>query len=163
VREAAVSIVSGLARMSDEEQRAHMQEQLEELARTKLPASRQDASHSACIARRHGGVLGLAALVRACPYTVPQWLPGVLDLLADHANDPYPLNTTVKATVAEFKRTHQDNWEECRQAFTEDQLTHILESTSALAHRPPRWPVPIARVKCHPSCRLDGCTRKRYK
>lgn len=103
-------------------------------ADTPLPRSKLADDHGTRVAQRHGGILGLSALVRAAPYTVPPWLPSVLERLALHANDPYPLNSAVKATVAEFKRTHQDNWEECRAAFSEDQLSHILESTSALAH-----------------------------
>ena len=38
--------------------------------------------------RRHAGVLGLSALVEACPYSVPSWLPGVLDEFALHLHDP---------------------------------------------------------------------------
>ena len=33
-------------------------------------------------ARRHAGVLGLAALVGAYPYDVPNWMPEILVLLA---------------------------------------------------------------------------------
>jgi proteasome activator subunit 4 len=86
------------------------------------------------VAQRHGGVIGLAALVRSSPYAVPPWLPAVLDQLVQHANDPFPVNKEVQATVAEFKRTHQDRWEECVLAFTEEQLSRILDNSSALAH-----------------------------
>ena len=41
---------------------------------------------------RHSGVLGLAALVEAYPYTVPDWLPEVVDELSGHLNDPAPIN-----------------------------------------------------------------------
>lgn len=41
--------------------------------------------------RRHSGVLGLAALVGACPYSVPDWLPDVLDEMALHLHDPAPI------------------------------------------------------------------------
>ena len=40
---------------------------------------------------RHAGVLGLAALVGSCPYSVPDWLPGVLEELAGHLHDPAPI------------------------------------------------------------------------
>ena len=43
------------------------------------------------LVRRHAGVLGLAALVEACPYTVPEWLPSVLDRISDHLRDPAPI------------------------------------------------------------------------
>ena len=41
--------------------------------------------------RRHSGVLGLAALVEACPYSVPEWLPEVLIEIAAHNHDPAPI------------------------------------------------------------------------
>jgi len=43
------------------------------------------------LVRRHSGVLGLAALVEACPYSVPDWLPEVLDEMALHLHDPAPI------------------------------------------------------------------------
>ena len=42
--------------------------------------------------RRHSGVLGLAALVEACPYSVPEWLPDILDEMAVHLQDPAPIH-----------------------------------------------------------------------
>ena len=42
-------------------------------------------------------------------------------------NDVAPISTTVKATFAEFKRTHQDNWAEHKLKFTRDQLTDLTE------------------------------------
>ncbi len=41
--------------------------------------------------KRHCGVLGLAALVEAYPYSVPMWLPEVIDELAMHLHDPAPI------------------------------------------------------------------------
>ncbi len=41
--------------------------------------------------KRHAGVLGLAALIEACPYSVPSWLPEVLDEFALHLHDPAPI------------------------------------------------------------------------
>ncbi|KAJ1621313.1 hypothetical protein T492DRAFT_887213 [Pavlovales sp. CCMP2436] len=134
VREACLPLISGLARITTDGARAQLQAQLSALASTPLAASRGAAEHGARVAQRHGGVLGLAALVRSSPYAVPAWLPPVLELLVGHANDPFPVNKEVKATVAEFKRTHQDNWEECCAAFSEEQLSRILDNSSALAH-----------------------------
>ena len=42
--------------------------------------------------RRHAGVLGLSALVESCPYSVPSWLPGVLDEFSLHLQDPAPIS-----------------------------------------------------------------------
>ena len=49
---------------------------------------------AACLVKRHSGVLGLAALVEACPYSVPMWLPDVVDELALHLHDPAPIQVT---------------------------------------------------------------------
>ena len=45
--------------------------------------------------KRHCGVLGLAALVEACPYSVPDWLPEVIDEVAQHLHDPMPIQVCV--------------------------------------------------------------------
>ena len=47
------------------------------------------------LVRRHCGVLGLAALVQACPYTVPDWLPEVVDELSTHLHDPAPIPVSI--------------------------------------------------------------------
>ena len=49
------------------------------------------------LVKRHAGVLGLAALVDACPYTVPEWLPSVLDHISDHLRDPAPIQVRVSS------------------------------------------------------------------
>lgn len=76
---------------------------------------------------RHCGVLGLSALVLCHPYDLPDFMPAVLHRLCRHVNDVAPISTTVKATFAEFKRTHQDNWAEHKLKFTRDQLTDLTE------------------------------------
>ena len=40
------------------------------------------------LVRRHSGVLGLAALVESSPYSVPRWLPEVLEEMAQHLYGP---------------------------------------------------------------------------
>ena len=44
--------------------------------------------------KRHSGVLGLAALVEACPYSIPEWLPEVLDEMALHLHDRAPIQVS---------------------------------------------------------------------
>jgi proteasome activator subunit 4 len=75
-----------------------------------------------CTTIRHSGVLCLCACVDAHPYTVPDYLPGVLTFLSDHLTDPQPISTTIKKTMSNFKRTHHDNWQSDKKKFTEDQL-----------------------------------------
>ena len=37
------------------------------------------------------------------------------------------LQVIVKQTLQDFKRTHQDNWQEHKQKFTDDQLTVLTD------------------------------------
>ena len=69
--------------------------------------------HAALIIKRHAAVLGLGALVQAFPYASPppRWIPGVLATLAGKANaDPGMVGMSVKAVLADFKKTRQDTW-----------------------------------------------------
>lgn len=45
-------------------------------------------------------------------------------------SDAAPVGPAVRDCVSEFRRTHQDNWEQHKQAFTEDQLTDIMNVTA---------------------------------
>uniref|UniRef100_A0A158P870 Proteasome activator complex subunit 4 n=1 Tax=Angiostrongylus cantonensis TaxID=6313 RepID=A0A158P870_ANGCA len=81
-----------------------------------------DRTKSMDLLERHGGVLGLSAVVLAAPYTVPSYLPDVLMRLCRFASDKQPIRDTVKKTLSEFKRTHQDSWREHESQFNEDQL-----------------------------------------
>ncbi|CAF4403894.1 unnamed protein product, partial [Adineta steineri] len=40
------------------------------------------------IVKRHGGVLGLCAIVLASPYDIPMHVPNALMLLCEHSHDP---------------------------------------------------------------------------
>ena len=102
---------------------------------------------------RHGAMLGLCAFVTAFPHTVPDFVPALLVYLGDllHAKQPIPgttpqlvvggfkmcnVSATIKKSLQSFKRTHQDNWSEHKEAFTEDQLidlTNLLVSPSYYA------------------------------
>jgi len=85
---------------------------------------------------RHGAVLGLCAFVTAFPHTVPDFVPALLVYLGDLLHDKQPIPATIKKSLQSFKRTHQDNWAEHKEAFTEDQLidlTNLLVSPSYYA------------------------------
>jgi len=84
----------------------------------------------------HAGIIGLCAFVEAFPYDVPDFVPPVLMELSTHLNDSQPIPTTIKKCLQEFKRTHQDNWQEHKTKFTEDQLlvmTDLLVSQNYYA------------------------------
>jgi hypothetical protein len=78
------------------------------------------------IRKRHAGCLGIAAVVQAQPFDVPPHLPAVIAALARHSGDPMPIGATVKKSIADFRRTHHDNWATHALAFTEEQLSEVL-------------------------------------
>ncbi|KAJ2003803.1 Proteasome activator BLM10 [Coemansia thaxteri] len=84
-------------------------------------------AYNQLVLTRHAGVLGLSCLVLAFPYTIPDWLPGVLVLLAGCIDDPSPIQSTVQRTFAEFRRTHMDTWHEDRKRFTSSQLELLTD------------------------------------
>ncbi|KAK9875517.1 hypothetical protein WA026_007908 [Henosepilachna vigintioctopunctata] len=71
---------------------------------------------------RHAGVLGLCAFINSTPYDVPPFLPDIFGVLGPHLSDPQPIPSTIRKTLCDFKRTHQDNWEMHKMQFTEEQL-----------------------------------------
>jgi hypothetical protein len=80
------------------------------------------------------GVLGLGAVIKSEPYDIPNWLPPIATWLAkftSSAKHPLALATCLKNIFAEFKRTHQDRWEELRLCFTEDQLQALRDIETA--------------------------------
>lgn len=131
-----------------------VQERFVAASRARLPKA--GASPEAII-RQHAAVLGLASLILAFPYELPAWLPDVIEAIALRVNDPAPiqvrrpprvagvgpflvdadalcafdvvtaLQNTVKKTLAEFRRTHQDTWHLDKLAFTDDQLSMLTD------------------------------------
>jgi proteasome activator subunit 4 len=79
------------------------------------------------ISAKHAGLLGLQAFLAAYPYTVPAWMPDALLLISRAIADPDPIKSSVRKTIAEFRRTHLDNWQEIKEHFTEEQLTGITD------------------------------------
>jgi len=79
------------------------------------------------LVKRHAGVIGVSACVLAYPYTVPDIVPELLMRLSKHLHDPQPIQMTVKKTMATFKRTHTDNWQDHKQKFSDDQLSVLTE------------------------------------
>ena len=63
----------------------------------------------------------------AFPYTMPDFIPSILVELVNNLSLPSPIQTTVKRTMAEFRRTHQDTWHEDVLKFTSDQLEIVSE------------------------------------
>lgn len=77
--------------------------------------------------RRHGAVLGLSSMIVSAPYTVPSWMPSVLVGLSSCVNDGPPISTGVRKLFADFMRTHRDEWQTHKLAFTPDELEIVSE------------------------------------
>lgn len=88
------------------------------------------------LVQSHSGILGLCAFIQAHPFDIPSNLPEVLTVLCSHVNWPEPIGSTIKDTLARFKKSHQESWHIEREQFTEDQLcalTDVLVSPSYYA------------------------------
>ncbi|KAI8578771.1 hypothetical protein K450DRAFT_245430 [Umbelopsis ramanniana AG] len=87
-----------------------------------LPEGFQEA-----LLKKHAGVLGLSSLVDAFPYEVPKWMPEVLVQLAGCISEPAAIQSTVRKTFSDFRRTHTDTWHEDMLQFDEDQLSLLTD------------------------------------
>lgn len=73
--------------------------------------------------RRHAAVLGLSSIITAFPYEIPLWMPSTLAFLANKASgNRGMIGVSVKKTLGEFKKTHQDTWLMDQKLFNEDEL-----------------------------------------
>ncbi|CAF1939925.1 unnamed protein product [Rotaria magnacalcarata] len=79
------------------------------------------------IVKRHGGVLGLCAIVLSSPYDISIHVPDALMLLCEHSQDPNLIRKSIKNTLSEFRRTHHDSWHEHREKFTKDELVILAD------------------------------------
>jgi proteasome activator subunit 4 len=78
---------------------------------------------SETLIRRHAAVLGLSSIISAFPYEVPEWMPSTLAFLANKASgDRGMISMSVKKTLGDFKKTHQDTWLMDQKLFNEDEL-----------------------------------------
>eukprot|EP00731_Ephydatia_muelleri_P029038 Em0020g682a len=130
VRELAASTLSGLVHCGFVRNLPNLKASFIKHSRIPLPkklSGVQQIGMEALLVKRHSGVLGLAALIGACPYTVPDWLPEVIAEMAMHQHDPAPLQATVKKAMSDFRRTHHDSWSEHKQKFTDDQLSMLAD------------------------------------
>lgn len=80
---------------------------------------------------KHSLALAYSASIEAFPYHIPPWMPQILVSLSFLSKEKQPTQGTVKKTLSEFRRTHQDNWKEDIEKFTQDELDIIVETVSA--------------------------------
>ncbi|GAA5990546.1 hypothetical protein JCM10908_003124 [Rhodotorula pacifica] len=134
VREAAASTLSGIIRCSQRSSiNSLINRFMKVLRTTKIPKRRdaqgnEVAGYQEALVAAHSAVLGISSIIKAFPYEVPPFIPSVLiESMSKHAASPVPLSTTVRATLADFKRTHADSWETDQKAFTPEQLADLQD------------------------------------
>ncbi|XP_050354061.1 proteasome activator complex subunit 4-like isoform X2 [Nymphalis io] len=82
------------------------------------------------LVERHCGVLGLCAYLASRPYSLGPRLGNVLAELSKHTSAPDPIPATIRTALADFRRTHQDDWPNHREQLTEDELDLLADLTS---------------------------------
>jgi len=90
--------------------------------------SKDDDSNENLV-KRHAAVLGMIALVESSPYEIPDWLPAIIDEVANYSSAPQPIQSTVQLAKREFHRTHEDD-PFFKDKFTPEQLDNIRTSTA---------------------------------
>lgn len=135
-QDASKALVSILMSSENENEIKRLIKRCMKLAKTKLIKVQknlaeknqvEDASKSLVI--RHAGVLGLSSVVRAYPYSLPEWLPNILSFLSDYTYDPLPIGPALKEIFNRFKQTHQDSWHEFREKFSDEELSRLNDVT----------------------------------
>jgi len=82
------------------------------------------------VAVRHGAILGISAHVYAYPKKFPKYIPDILLFLCQYLHEPQPIQNSVNETLKSFMKTHQDNWIEHKNKFTEQQLETLSDCSS---------------------------------
>ena len=105
VHDAAMTSLTGfLSSMDDDYVQKHVKKFVKDASK-KIPKKELVEKRRVALNRRHGGLIGLTAVVRAFPYSMRTFLPDALVCLSNHLSDPAPLNKTAQKTMTEFKRT----------------------------------------------------------
>ncbi|XP_041968894.1 proteasome activator complex subunit 4-like isoform X2 [Aricia agestis] len=82
------------------------------------------------LVERHCGVLGLCAYLSSRPYSIGPKLGNILAELAKHTSAPDPIPATIRKALADFRRTHQDDWPKHREQLTEEELDLLADLTA---------------------------------
>ncbi|KAK9818405.1 hypothetical protein WJX72_012161 [[Myrmecia] bisecta] len=107
--------------------------QKHKLALTAKPAPGPGPNSS--LTDKHAVVLGLKAFVLSSPYDVPAWLPDVLMALVRAAAEKPPVKTTVRKTLGEFRRTHEEaGLVEARRLLSPEQWEAIQDVSSPASY-----------------------------
>ncbi|XP_025810985.1 proteasome activator subunit 4 [Panicum hallii] len=134
VREHAAGVLASLMKGIDEDLSKDFRDRSYAKAQSIIVARRRNSKSGHSVATIHGAVLALTASVLSVPYDMPSWLPAHVTLLARFISEPSPIRSTVTKAVAEFKRTHADTWSIHKDAFTEDELEVLRDTSSSSSY-----------------------------
>ena len=100
----------------------------------KAKADQTEEDRAAVLVRRHAKVLAVAAAVLSSPTEVPEWMPDAVCALCVLTDEEAIIRSTVTSTIGDFRKSHQDSWEEIRMTWTEDQLRLVSESSGTQSY-----------------------------
>ncbi|KAK5978777.1 hypothetical protein GCK32_001503 [Trichostrongylus colubriformis] len=78
----------------------------------------------------HGAILGMAAVVRAHPFSTPPTIKPMLRALCGVTSHNAELQKTATTALREFRRTHRENWDKTAQILGSD-LVYKIENAIA--------------------------------
>jgi len=130
VRTAASITLSGLYQCGYMQTINHDLKYFSLMAKTKYVTKTDDKKVKSMkhLVKRHGGILGLCAIVLSNPYEIPDYMPETLTVLCKYSHDPDPMQKSIKQCLSEFRRTHYDSWHEHQEKFTEYQLMSLADA-----------------------------------
>mmetsp|Transcript_39346 Transcript_39346/g.93061 ORF Transcript_39346/g.93061 Transcript_39346/m.93061 type:complete len:1826 (-) Transcript_39346:1138-6615(-) len=136
VRADAASCLAGLLRAMPE---SHVQELIARAPKPKRRGAKAKAEQSAedkaaALVRRHAKVLAVAAAVMSAPTGLPEWMPAAVEALCVLDSEDPVVRTTITKTVGDFRKSHQDVWEEVRMTWSEDQLRLVSECSGTQSY-----------------------------
>jgi proteasome activator subunit 4 len=79
-------------------------------------------------------VLAVAAAVLSSPTEVPGWMPDAVCSLCVLQDEEAIIRSSVTSTVGDFRKSHQDSWEEIRMTWSEDQLRLLSENSGTQSY-----------------------------
>jgi proteasome activator subunit 4 len=79
-------------------------------------------------------VLAVAAAVLSAPTEVPAWMPDAVCSLCVLQDEEAIIRSSVLSTIGDFRKSHQDSWEEIRMTWGEDQLRLLSENSGTQSY-----------------------------
>ncbi len=79
-------------------------------------------------------VLAVSAAVLSSPTEVPEWMPDAVCSLCVLNDEEAIIRTTITSTVGDFRKSHQDSWDEIRMTWSEEQLRLVSESSGTQSY-----------------------------